>query len=179
MDNKIRPYKKDDFKTVRYIFSALNSNMELSSTLFCDYYLENEPDCCFVAVDEFDNPCGAIVATKSYITYSREYPKYLLSLKKASIKSFAEYTKISKKVEIVNEKYPAHLFISVLPAFQGKGRGKDLFLELISKLKTYNVKGINVILDADNKNAIGFFERLGFEKNKKVSSSKDIYIYDI
>lgn len=179
MGLNIRPVAKQDYNTVKYIMSMLDSNMAVSNALYCDYYITYEPDLCFVAVDEFNKPCGCILGSKDFDLYNKQYPPFLQNLKESSLKKFIEYKHINKKVAEINKDFPAHLFVCVLPSFRDKGIGKELIKQMIAILKQNHISGINVIIDNSQNDQTGFFERIGFEKNLKLSSNKYVYTFNI
>ena len=77
----IRPYSKKDFRYVQDICMATSvlsdedspSNRAYLCALYCDYYLDNQPEFCFVAVDEDDVPVG-------YILCAADCDDYLLQM---------------------------------------------------------------------------------------------------
>jgi GNAT superfamily N-acetyltransferase len=59
------------------------------------------------------------------------------------------------------EEYPAHLHIDLLPEYQRKGFGRQLIDMFCEKLRWDEVKGVHLIMAAENLNGM-FYERLGF-----------------
>lgn len=179
MELNIRPVTNKDYNTVKYIMSMLNENMAVSNALYCDYYLTYESDLCFVAVDEFNKPCGCILGSKNFEDYQQKFTPFLQNLKECSLKKYLEYKHINKKVININKDYPAHLFVCILPSFRDKGLGKELLKTMIQTLKQKKVPGINVIIDKSDNDQSAFFERIGFEKNIKLTSNKYVYTFNI
>ena len=59
-------------------------------------------------------------------------------------------------------KYPAHLHIDILPAYQNQGAGADLMETLKSHLKDLGVSGIFLSVGKKNSGAVRFYKRNGF-----------------
>jgi ribosomal protein S18 acetylase RimI-like enzyme len=64
-------------------------------------------------------------------------------------------------LELAHE-YPAHLHIDLQERARGSGLGRVLIERLISELRSREVIGVHLGVDAANTNAIGFYEHLGF-----------------
>ncbi len=60
--------------------------------------------------------------------------------------------------------YPAHLHIDLLPEAQGRGWGGKLMERFLEALRAKGVPGVHLGVGKRNAKAIGFYERLGFEK---------------
>ena len=55
--------------------------------------------------------------------------------------------------------------LEVLPAYRGKGYGRELLILSIKKLKESNVKTINLQVEINNKNALNLYKSCGFKEN--------------
>jgi ribosomal protein S18 acetylase RimI-like enzyme len=62
------------------------------------------------------------------------------------------------------ERYPAHLHIDILPAFQRRGWGRALMGALVAALRERRVPGLHLTLAAANVEARRFYDRLGFQE---------------
>ncbi len=147
-----------------------------------EYYAVNymlyEESSCFVIEDTKSNivtPLGYIVGCCDSKHFSNWMEKtWLPILRKRYTVSYDTKTDIEKnlvnlihKVHAFEEKdwtklYPAHLHIDLLPQLQGMGCGKILLNTFCDYLKNENVCGVHLGVSAKNKNAIGFYERMGF-----------------
>ena len=83
----IRPYQQKDKQAVRGICIATSGlpvetqrQKEPLLLQYCDYYLEQEPEACFVAVDKTDTPVGYILCSKDYQAYQARFRKSYLPL---------------------------------------------------------------------------------------------------
>ena len=68
------------------------------------------------------------------------------------------------------DQHPAELHVDILPAGQGRGLGRKLVETLLQELKHEGVPGLALGVDAENTNAIRFYDRLGF---KVLSETRD------
>lgn len=62
------------------------------------------------------------------------------------------------------EEYPAHLHLDLEERARGKGLGRALIERLLSDLRDRGVVGVHLGVDEDNKNALGFYQHLGFRE---------------
>jgi ribosomal protein S18 acetylase RimI-like enzyme len=71
----------------------------------------------------------------------------------------------------VEERYPAHLHLDLLPRLQGRGVGGRLVGDLISELAARGIPGLHLDVGADNLGAIAFYRRLGFAEQERGTDS--------
>ena len=166
----IRQYTTDDQKAVRYVCHASSKNpthkasLRLVCSLYCDYYLANDKQHCFVATDEFDKPIGYVLCDTDFKRYAELYPSYIASIRKESPKDFRNSKLTIKHAWEIADAYPAHLQMNVLPSFQNRGIGRSLVETIVARLRGEGIRGVHVVIKQSNDSAIAFFERLGFEK---------------
>ena len=65
-------------------------------------------------------------------------------------------------------KYPGHLHIDILPAYQRKGYGRKLMDRFCEKLRQAGGKGVHLIMAGDNVDAERFYGRVGFGRFPEV-----------
>ena len=70
--------------------------------------------------------------------------------------------------------HPAHLHIDLLPAAQGRGLGRLLMAELLSRLEAAGAPGVHLGVDPTNRAAIAFYEHLGFSRWEADSPERGI-----
>ena len=171
----IRPYDKNDAKAVKSIayHDDERGSMRAVSAVRCDYYIDHEPEHCFVMTDEFDKPAGYIVCSVNLKKFAALYPTYLLIVKDEDKKLYRKEKRLQKKLIAVPKEYPARLYISILPSFRGKGGAKALVNTLLSHLKEIEVEGVYTV--ADTPSAIAFCERVGFQRVMKLDKTHFIY----
>lgn len=173
----IRQYRKEDAKAVKSIayHDDERGSMRAVSAVRCDYYIDHEPQHCFVMTDEFDKPAGYAVCSVDRQSFSDLYPTYLAIVKEEDKKQFRKELRLQKKLLAVPKQYSAHLHISILPSFRGKGGAKALVEALVAHLKEINVSGVYTV--ADTPSAVAFCERVGFQRILHID--KTHYVYGI
>ncbi|MBE6800223.1 MAG: GNAT family N-acetyltransferase [Ruminococcaceae bacterium] len=166
----IRKYQEKDFEATKYVCihdmigkKGWETVLEYVETMFCRYYLEKEPENCFVAVDENDKPIGYIYGVKDYDKYQENFSEYINAVAEIENRRFlAEALTEMYDHAIYKKDYPAHLHIDILPDYQSKGIGSKLIKAFCDHLKASNIKGVMLIVGTDNDGARRFYERNGF-----------------
>jgi ribosomal protein S18 acetylase RimI-like enzyme len=164
----IRKYEPKDFDGVR--FTCLNSEGEeikgnfgeFVLNTFCDYYIEKEPENCFV-LDCDGKAVGYIICTKDYDRYKEIFDREYLPLNKNlgdDLYKWAEESTILQNKHKAD--YPAHLHIDILPEFHRQGWGGKLLNSLFAHLRSKGVKGVMLTTGTDNINAGNFYKKYGF-----------------
>lgn len=169
----IRPYQKKDFRYVQDICMQTSSlkdedtpiNRAFLCTLYCDYYLDNQEEFCFVAVDENDTPVGYVLCSADCDDYLVKMEDlYLPLLRKVNSGEFFRFNAQMKlERRYIRAGYTAHLHIDVLEEYQNRGIGSELIETLMKKLREMNVEGARLICSDRNKGACAFYEKHGFE----------------
>lgn len=146
--------------------------------LYNDYYSAYEKDNCFVFADDNDEAVGYILCAENFDAYKavmkREYlPKieYLGKKYKSMAKGEMLVHSLFKK------RYPAHLHIDIMSAYQHMGAGSCLVSALIEHLKTKGCSGLMLSAGMNNKKAIAFYKKNGFKKIANIFGSV-IMVYD-
>lgn len=164
----IRKYEPKDFEGVR--FTCLNSEGEeikgnfgeFVLNTFCDYYIEKEPENCFV-LDCDGKAVGYIICTEDYDRYKEIFDREYLPLNKNlgdDLYKWAEESTILQNKHKAD--YPAHLHIDILPEFHRQGWGGKLLNALFAHLRSKGVKGVMLTTGTDNINAGNFYKKYGF-----------------
>lgn len=169
---EVRPYTPKDFDEVRsvcIVSSGLRSRSEMRRTALlkssCDYYIECEPRCCFVAEDDG----GAIVAS---ILGSENFDRYVSRFKETYLPVVEKYGKaaaFSAKSNIYalgrySTYYPAHFRIDILPACPEQGEVAAALLDALSAyLEGRGVRGLMIYLDSKSKRTRAFYTQYGFD----------------
>lgn len=169
----IRPYKKQDFRFVQDICVATSAyaeqdnavNRALLCSLYCDYYLDNEPEFCYVAATEDDVPVGYVLCAANLDEYHDQMENSYLPLTRKLDSGMYYEAMAQQKIESRYTKlgYTAHIHIDILPEYQRQGVGTELIAALTQKLKETFVEGMFLICSLKNKGAREFYEKLGFE----------------
>ena len=76
--SSVRPYKDSDRERVQQICldnagcaNASADTKKYTLIMYCNYYIEQEPQNCFVAVNEADEAVGYLLYSENYDTYER------------------------------------------------------------------------------------------------------------
>ena len=169
MDLTIRQYSEKDYDRVREICTAtappvLQKKRDLLLALYCDYYIEQEPDNCFMLADENDCVVGYVLIAENEQKYRQIYTaEYLPKVKKYSPLLWLVKKGALKKEDPKFLPFPAHLHIDILPEYQDKGLGAKLLDAAFAHLKSKKVPSIMLGVSTANKKAVRFYERYGFK----------------
>ena len=133
----IRKYEEKDYEGVCYACLNSDEDDDMSDELcefvlhtFCEYYIEKEPENCFV-LDDDGKAVGYIICAENFdkfkeVFYAEYYPRSL-HLGQGRLDWANEAYLLHEKYKA---DYPAHLHIDILPAYQRGGNGgMDLFMQ--------------------------------------------------
>lgn len=165
---KVRKYEKEDYDSVRKICAntssePFKSNADLRETclkVFCDYYIEREPQNCFVAVDDNGTIAGYILCAIRFDKWKEDFYKHYLA-------GSTELTRMMGQGSIDDlsqnaKEFPAHLHIDISEQYQHQEIGTMLWNALKEHLLENSVKGIQLGVAADNAGAISYYKKMGF-----------------
>ncbi len=166
----IRKYEPKDYQQVVNIcldsydpeFQALPVNQYVK-LMFCRYYIEKEPDNCFVVTDDNDVAMGYVYGAEDYDSYHRNMTEYLQGIAEINNGMYIPDAYVEMyNHHIYKDEYPAHLHIDIFGEFRSKGYGSDLIDAFCKNLKAKGIKGVMLIVGADNIRAQKFYEKNGF-----------------
>lgn len=130
----------------------------------CQYYIEQERENCFVAVDDNGAVVGYILCSENFNTYERTFTeKYIPKAAAISAKCYVDAKFDMLKFGMYRRYYPAHLYLDVALDSQNLGVGSMLLTALKSHLKRKFVQGVMAVCEENNEDQIRFFEKNGFE----------------
>lgn len=165
----IRKYEQKDFDDVR--FTCLNSTGEAFDTVvsefilhtYCDYYIEYEPENCFV-IDDDGKAVGYIICTEDYDSFKEVFDREYLPLIKLLGEERCNWALDSTILQNKYKKdYPAHMHIDILPQYHRQGWGGKLLDTLFEHLRSKGIKGVMLTAGTGNVNACSFYKKYGFE----------------
>lgn len=139
-------------------------NPNLLLTLFCDYYIDEEPENCFVAVNDKDEAVGYVISSSDFTLYKKRYKPYMKRLLKFGIKHYIDKLFANFRENGLSKEYPAHLHIDIDNDYQRQGIGSKLLDKLHLSLKDKGIKGIHLETGKDNEKAVNFYYKYGYEK---------------
>jgi GNAT superfamily N-acetyltransferase len=152
---------------------------DLVADLLTYYYIHFEPQSCFVAEEEgkvVGYILGAVDTRRSgKIMIRRVYPlilgRFILGRYKIGKRELAHGWRLLKatlrgelstlKPDLV--KYPAHLHINILKPYRRRGIGIKLMNRFLEYLKDCGVRGVHLATTNMHKEAVPFYERMGFQ----------------
>ena len=191
MKFEIRPYHDIDFSSLYRICLLTGFNggdatsflrdPDIVGHLFAAPYAIFEPDLCFILTMDF-KPCGYILGTRNSIMFNDQCEKkwfhelrkrYMLPKKEEDSleASFIKYL-YSNQIRIDGvDDFPAHLHINILPIAQRKGYGSRLINVFLNQLRSINIKGVHLVVNKKNQNAIRFYNWIGFQELKELEAS--------
>lgn len=138
-------------------------------------YLRYQPDLAFVLEDE-EGVCGYVIGAldsrQFNETLEREWWPELRQQYAAPTTPRPERTPDEHAANLIHhphgvwdaiqEQYPSHLHIDLLPRAQGGGNGKRLMFTLFDALKAAGSPGVHLGVGGKNTNAQAFYRHLGF-----------------
>lgn len=178
---KIRPYSKKDFRYIQDICMETSDIVKDDSpltrswhcALYCDCYLDNQAEFCFVAVNDDDVPIGYILCAvdgSDYLIQMNE--QYLPLVRKVNSGEYFKFQALNKVVQrYMRQGYIANFHIDILEEYRQKGLGTQLVETLCGKLQSCNVEGVYLICGIKNTAARAFYEKLGFEDIDYISGA--------
>jgi GNAT superfamily N-acetyltransferase len=152
--------------------TALFDDPRLIGEVYVGPYLALEPRTCLTL--DLDGPAGYALGTPDTVAFAaraeREWwpplrARYPIDVvrRDADAALVAELFAPPTAPADVVAAYPAHLHIDLLPQGRGHGWGRLLIDELCDRLASAGATGVHLTVASSNLNAIGFYERLGFE----------------
>ena len=169
----VRPYQKKDFRYVQDICVATSKyadddtpvNRATLTAMCCDYYLDNQSDYCFVAVDDNDIPVGYVLCSVDRDDFEEKMnEQYLPLVRKLNSSDYFHYiAELKVTSRFVRQGYLAHLHINMLEEYKNQDIEAELYNALESKLREMYVEGIYVICGQKAEEAKAFCEKMGYE----------------
>lgn len=152
--------------------SELLSDAFIVGQYFAAPYLIHEIETCFVL--ELDGiPVGYILGALSTEKFNKwmntNWLPQIRNFYHSGIKPKSDLEKFL--IDLINHDcsfpeflsdYPSHLHIDLLPVAQKKGFGRKMITTLLDALRERGSVGLHLFVGEKNKNAIGFYEKLGF-----------------
>ncbi len=171
----IRPYEAKDAEAVRSICLAtcsdpfLLENTDVLWAKYADYYINEEPETCFVA-EEDGRVLGYLLCSTRPGLYRARWNSHYRSflkgkgLKAAFLQRFTEF----EIRRMARKGYPAHLHIDILPEAQRRGIGSALVDTLMKKLSDEGIPGVYLGCASSNPSGNAFYRKYGFALLEKI-----------
>ncbi len=177
---EIRKFEAKDYEDVQYVClhceDAPEDPPELQEFVlhtFCDYYIDNEPENCFVLSDD-GKAVGYVICAENYDSYKKIFDEKYLPLNEHLSEGLYNWAKNSTVLQAkYKEEYPAHLHIDLTPPYHHKGYGTQLIKALCEHLAKKGVKGVMLTVGSKNVNAVKFYTKCGFTLLEQIGEVND------
>lgn len=147
--------------------------------MFLDYYLDNEPENVFLAVEE-NKVAGYIVCSTDASLYQEKMKSiYIPKLMKRSLilGIFSKIClKVSKKLDI---KYSGGFHINITKDYQGLKLGPKLLNHLGNHLKNKGNRYMYLVTENKKTRGYGFYKHFGFDEAKHYIGGSIALIYNL
>ncbi len=193
---EIRPYHPPDRQAVVTICHRTGyfgedaapyfKDAELFGLLFTAYYLDYEPEHCFVADDNgvavgyiigsadteaqrgaFDRLIVPRIVKRSFTRTLFCHPGDVWFL--LGLADHADYERGLYTEDLIT-RYPAHLHMNVLPGCQRRGLGGRLMARFIETMRAAGAPGVHLVTSTENKKALPFYRKEGFVVFKEMAN---------
>lgn len=169
--NTVRPYQDKDKENVQKICLEFCDSQDPTTdenkyilTMYCNYYIEQESENCFVAVNDQDEAVGYILCAENYDKYASVFSElYLPQTAGIGLKKYIDAKMDMLSHSMYKIAYPAHIHIDIDKEYQRIGLGSLLISTLKAHLKKKNIKGMMLVCDPKNEQAINFYKKNGFK----------------
>jgi hypothetical protein len=190
----IRRFEEKDRKAIRKICSdaalekphpQFQEDPEQAPLYFTDYYLDYEPESCFVC--EVDGcVAGYLVGCKDTLAFHRIFRNHflprimarigwkLLTLQYRKKETYqmlwwmlAERFQQTEKLSIPLDKYPAHTHLNIVPEYRGYGFSNQLSKAFRQHLREIGVTGLHAVI-IEKADDDSLFNRFSGRRNYKL-----------
>lgn len=156
----------------------------LFGLLFTAYYLDYEPEHCFVADDD-GTAVGYIIGSTDTITQREAFDRLIVPriVRHAftstllrhpgdvwfllGLTDHADYEKELFTADLVTN-YPAHLHMNILPGYQRRGLGGRLMAQFLGAMDAAGAPGVHLVTSTENRKALPFYQKEGFAVFKEL-----------
>lgn len=135
--------------------------------LYCRPYLELNDS--FILQDN-NKTIGYILCASNPDVFDQTMIKHLSILREVNPQKAAGYEQMLSVYHAYPE-YPAHLHIDILEECTHGGGGTMLMNTLCEHLKSKNIPGVMLIVDARNIRAVSFYKKNGFDTLKDLQGA--------
>ncbi len=167
----IRKYEEKDRADVQFVNHNSEGPEEVPDFLtgqfyhntFCNYYIEHEPENCFV-LDDNGRAVGYIICAENFDRFKEIYDRDYLPRSNTFGEDRYEWASTAYNCqEKFKNEYPAHLHIDILPEYQRMGMGGKMVEALCDHLAKKGIHGVCLTCGPRNEKAVNFYKKYGFE----------------
>ncbi len=184
MSFSIRPYHPTDIVALYEVClktgdsgedaTHLYKDRELLGHMYAAPYLAYEPDLAFVLTHQ-GVPVGYVLGTRDSEAFAARCERdwYPILRARYPLPPAEDTSRDARMIRAFHETattnpeladFPAHLHIDLLPVGQGQGWGRRMIETFLARLRQLEVSAVHLGVGKHNQRAIGFYERVGFEK---------------
>lgn len=171
----VRLFQEKDRQNIRKICHLTATapeyveNRELVCLRYADPYMDICPEGIFVAADEADRAIGYILSVPDTVIFQKkiENGPYFDAVRQISQDEWRSMTCSPPSDPAILEKFPAHLHIDILEAWQRIGIGHRLMDTLFRHLRNEQISGIHLEVGENNVKGCNFYRKYGFQVVKK------------
>ena len=188
MDTRIRDYQLGDKAALYYVCLKTGdhgkdgepfyeADPDALGRVYVGPYLEFAPELALVLEDE-QGVCGyALAACDSrafFDQYERDWRPKLAAQFPPPTGESATWSRVEEVYDLYHhpdyfcpepyDEYPSHLHIDLLERAQGRGAGRKMIEELLSRLRKMGSPGVHLGMSEVNDDAFAFYTKLGFQE---------------
>ena len=168
--SSVRPYKDSDRERVQQICldnagcaNASAETKQYTLIMYCNYYIEQEPQNCFVAVNDADEAVGYLLYSENYDSYERVFSEiYLPQAAAVSAKRYVDAKMDMLTHSMFRDSYKCHFHIDVDENYQNAGLGTQLLKAMKTRLRKRRIERVMLFCDEKNDRVIEFYKKNGF-----------------
>ncbi len=168
--NSVRPYKDSDRERVQRICldnagcaNASADTQKYTLIMYCNYYIEQEPQNCFVAVNNDDEVVGYLLCSENYDAYERVFSEvYLPQAAAVSAKRYVDAKMDMLTHSMFRDSYKCHFHIDVDEKYRGEGLGTQLLDAMKTRLRKRRIERVMLVCDENNSSVVDFYGKNGF-----------------
>lgn len=169
--NSVRPYREGDRERIQQICldnaGCANASAETKTytlIMYCNYYIEQEPQNCFVAVNDSDEAVGYLLCSENYDEYERVFSEvYLPQAAAVSAKRYVDAKMDMLTHSMFRDSYKCHFHIDVDENYQNSGLGTQLLSAMKTRLRKRRIERVMLVCDEKNSRVIEFYAKNGFK----------------
>lgn len=154
--------------------TALYCDPKILGHIYAAPYGLLEPESCFV-LEDTHGVGGYIVGTRDTYAFEKRlehawWPDLRALYPEPPDQSTPDRRRMhffhhpTRTPRVINEPYPAHLHINLLPRFQGKGWGKRMIDRWLDAMRERGVRGAHLGVGRRNARAVRFYLKYGFKE---------------
>lgn len=158
--------------------------------IFVGPYLAFEPELSLV-LEDAEGLCGYVLGAFDsrafYARYESEWRPKLCASFPPPRGDAATWTPVQRVYRTYHQPdyfcpdpydaYPSHAHIDLLPRAQGRGHGRRMMEQLLTRLSSRGSAGVHLGVGAANLRAQGFYAHLGFRELTRTGSGEDACVY--